>query len=65
MLRVVKTDQGGQVDGRQRLPGRGAYVHRRRECIERARGRAGLARSFKSKPANDEIFQVLLDLAQA
>lgn len=35
MIRVVRTAEGVQVDPTGKLPGRGAYLHDRRECWER------------------------------
>jgi uncharacterized protein len=49
MLRVVRTEDGVAVDRRQRMPGRGAYVHADVTCIERAIGRGGLARTLRCK----------------
>lgn len=36
MLRLVRTTEGIQVDPTGKLAGRGAYLHDRRECWERA-----------------------------
>lgn len=47
-MRVVKSPKGVQMDLRQNLPGRGAYVHRIRACVERAVKRGGLARTLRS-----------------
>ena len=46
MLRVTR-DSGVKVDPRQRLPGRGAYVHRDLRCVEDAVSRGGLARTLR------------------
>src|SRR5512142_1432421 len=35
MVRIVKTADGVQIDPTSKLPGRGAYLHDRRECWER------------------------------
>ncbi len=35
MVRIVKTADGVQIDSTGKLPGRGAYLHDRRECWER------------------------------
>ncbi len=35
MVRIVKTVEGVQIDPTGKLPGRGAYLHDRRECWER------------------------------
>jgi uncharacterized protein len=36
LIRLVRTAQGVQVDPTGKLAGRGAYLHDRRECWERA-----------------------------
>ena len=35
MVRIVNTANGVQMDPTGKLPGRGAYLHERRECWER------------------------------
>ena len=35
MVRIVRTVDGVQIDPTGKLPGRGAYLHDRRECWER------------------------------
>jgi uncharacterized protein len=35
MVRIVRTADGVQIDPTGKLPGRGAYLHDRRECWER------------------------------
>lgn len=35
MVRLVRTADGVQIDPTGKLPGRGAYLHDRRECWER------------------------------
>ena len=35
MIRIVRTGDGVQLDSTGKLPGRGAYLHDRRECWER------------------------------
>ncbi len=47
MLRVVRTANGVSLDRRQRMPGRGAYVHREASCVEAAVKRGGLARTLR------------------
>jgi predicted RNA-binding protein YlxR (DUF448 family) len=48
LLRIAA--QGGELllDPRRRLPGRGAYVHHRRECLDRATRRGSLARALRT-----------------
>jgi predicted RNA-binding protein YlxR (DUF448 family) len=35
MIRIVRTADGVQIDPTGKLPGRGAYLHDRRQCWER------------------------------
>lgn len=35
MIRIARTADGVQIDPTGKLPGRGAYLHDRRECWER------------------------------
>ena len=53
MIRVVKTEQAVVIDHRQRMPGRGAYVHPRAACVSRALLPGGLTRALRaSVPAS-------------
>jgi predicted RNA-binding protein YlxR (DUF448 family) len=69
MVRIVKTIEGVQIDPTGKLPGRGAYLHDRRECWERGlkgalghalktslteAGRARLEEFMNSLPADAE-----------
>src|SRR5512139_2340677 len=47
LLRLVRTAQGVQVDPTGKLAGRGAYLHDRRECWERAL-KGALAHALKA-----------------
>jgi predicted RNA-binding protein YlxR (DUF448 family) len=62
MVRVARTQDGVKLDPGQRLPGRGAYVHRDARCMELAVKRGGLARTLRA-----EVPSTLLtgDAAQA
>jgi predicted RNA-binding protein YlxR (DUF448 family) len=47
MVRVVVDDEGAlQVDLRQRMPGRGAYLHLRRHCLREAIKRRAIQRAL-------------------
>jgi predicted RNA-binding protein YlxR (DUF448 family) len=48
LLRVARTAEGVVVDPRQRIPGRGAYVHRVTECFEKAIKNGGLAKTLRA-----------------
>lgn len=51
LLRFVVRDEAPRLvpDVRRRLPGRGVSVHPRRECLERAVAKGGLARAVRGK----------------
>lgn len=55
MLRLVKTNEEDTqilADPRQIMPGRGAYVHLRPACVQRAVRRGGLDRAFRTRVAD-------------
>src|SRR5512132_929955 len=47
MIRLVRTSEGVQVDPTGKLAGRGAYLHDRRECWDRAL-KGALAHALKT-----------------
>ncbi len=47
LMRVVERDGALMVDARARMAGRGAWVHRTRECIEVATERRAWARALR------------------
>ena len=54
LIRVVRSPEGACVlDERGKLPGRGAYLCARRECIEKARKTKALERALKTEIPND------------
>jgi predicted RNA-binding protein YlxR (DUF448 family) len=58
--RFVYHDEAGLIfDLRRKAPGRGAYVHARPECLQRAAEKGGFARGFKRSVQVDA--QKLLD----
>ena len=64
MLRITR-DVGGKVslDPTGRLPGRGAYVCLKEECILSAKKRDALSKALKIK-VDGEIYQDLLAMAK-
>jgi len=49
LLRLVAVSNGSiRVDPERSLPGRGAYVHRRRACVEAALARGAVARVLRT-----------------
>ena len=53
LIRLVRTAEGVQVDPTGKLPGRGAYLHDRRECWERAL-KGALAHALKTTLTVDD-----------
>jgi len=53
MVRIVRTADGVQIDPTGKLPGRGAYLHDRRECWERGL-RGALAHALKTNLTVDD-----------
>lgn len=59
MLRVLKTAEGDIcLDTTGKKNGRGAYICRNRECLQKARKNRGLERSFKMS-ISDEVYAAL------
>jgi uncharacterized protein len=49
LLRIVAYDKAVAIDFHQTQPGRGAYLHPRPECLERALKRRSLGRALRSE----------------
>ena len=60
LVRLVRGPGGVEVDRSGRAPGRGAYLHRRPECLEMARKRGALARALSS-PVADSVWSELAE----
>lgn len=59
LLRIVRSPEGEySVDSTGKKPGRGAYICKNTECLEKAVKNKGLERSFKTA-INDEIKSLL------
>ncbi len=59
LIRVVKTPEGEiKLDFTGKLNGRGAYVCKSRECLEKAQKQKALSRAFDC-PITDEIYNEL------
>ena len=55
MVRFVIGGAGPEIDAAARMPGRGGYLHRRGECLDRfQRGKMREFRSLRRKLALDE-----------
>ena len=65
LLRVVAGEDGVVLDARKMLPGRGAYLHRDRSCVELAVKRGALARAVRASIEKDEVSNLLAALEGA
>jgi len=60
LLRVVRTPSGEiALDGKGKLPGRGAYICKNPECFKKARKAGALERAFGC-PVPDGVYALLL-----
>ena len=62
LLRVVAVDDEVVADPSARRPGRGAYLHPRRDCLERARRRRAIPRALRATGplADDDLDRYLV-----
>lgn len=58
LIRIVRSPDGVQVDTTGKLTGRGAYLHDRRSCWERAM-KGALAHALKTELAAEERERLL------
>lgn len=58
LIRLVRGPDGVAVDLTGRAAGRGAYLHRRADCVTEARKKGGLARALKA-PVPDSVWEAL------
>jgi predicted RNA-binding protein YlxR (DUF448 family) len=49
LLRIVARDGVGMVDERRTAPGRGVYLHPRRECLDQAVRRRSMGRLLRAE----------------
>jgi hypothetical protein len=55
LLRLVVRDGAIAPDPAGSAPGRGAYLHRDRSCVDRALTRGGLVRALRTAGVHDEL----------
>lgn len=60
LVKVVKTENGAELDKNQKKFGRGAYICKNAECIENAKKRRALARHFKMS-VSEQIYDEILE----
>ena len=64
LIRVVKTSDGKIfVDNSQKQDGRGAYICKNGECLEKLNKNKAFNRAFKM-PVSEEIYQSLINLKE-
>lgn len=64
LIRIVRTPEGDyKIDPSGKLSGRGAYICKNTECLEKAYKGKKLERSFKEKISND-IYENLKQLIE-
>lgn len=64
LIRVVKTPDGEiLVDDSQKQDGRGAYICKNKECLEKLNKNKAFNRAFKM-PVEDTIYQRLMNLKE-
>lgn len=66
LIRVVRAPDGGSIalDFKGKAPGRGAYVCRSAECLQKAKKSRALERAF-SAAVPDEVYDALLAQMEA
>ncbi len=62
MLRIVRGAERVTVDASGSAPGRGAWVHREGDCIDRALGKGGLARALRTGLGAGELGRLRDDI---
>lgn len=61
LIRVVRTPEGEfRIDTTGKAAGRGAYICRKKECLEAAKKNHGLERSFRQK-INNKVYDRLAE----
>ena len=63
LIKIIKKDDGAEVDVMQKKFGRGAYVCKSEECIENAKKRRAFSRHFKAA-LPDEIYDKIREVAK-
>ena len=64
LVRIVRSPEGEfAVDVTGKLPGRGAYICPKAECLEKAQKSRGLERSFKGKVPQEVYEQLTAEVA--
>nr|WP_315319406.1 YlxR family protein [Schaalia odontolytica] len=63
LVRIVRSPDGSiRLDRTATLPGRGAWVHPDAGCVQKARARRGLARSFRTGSVTEGVWDDVEEL---
>ena len=60
LIRIVRVEDGAAFDGTGKKPGRGAYICKNRECLDKAKKSRGLERALKVK-ISEEVYAGLFE----
>ncbi len=60
LVRVVAGEGGLRPDPSGSAPGRGAYLHATRACVEAASSRGALAKALRTGVSSDEVGRLML-----
>ena len=63
LVRIVRTDDGLELDRRSVLPGRGVYVCSA-DCLEKAVKKGGFQRSYKCSFEKDQFERIIKEFAE-
>jgi uncharacterized protein len=62
LLRLVRGPDGVRPDPSGKAPGRGAYVHRDRDCVREATRRGSLARALRVSLSPDDLATLRMEI---
>lgn len=65
LVRIARTPEGVRADVAGAAPGRGAYVHRDRDCVEAALRKGALARALRTGLDQDELARLRTRIEEA
>ncbi|MBO5060556.1 MAG: YlxR family protein [Clostridia bacterium] len=63
LIKIVKNENGAELDEKQKKFGRGAYICKNAECIENTKKRRAIARHFKM-PVDEKIYNEISEAAK-
>jgi predicted RNA-binding protein YlxR (DUF448 family) len=66
LIRLVLVNSKVSVDEGKKLPGRGAWLHAKTECLQLALNRKALGRAFKQQfEADEQVLALAIEQAEA